>query len=135
MARTIEIDPADPAPIWRQIEEQVRRLVAARVLPPSAPVPSVRELAKSLRVNPATVAKAYQRLVDAGVLVVRRGEGTYVADAPPAVSAGERRRSLRDGAERYGALAMGLGAGLDDAAAELRAAWSGLQREAKGASS
>jgi GntR family transcriptional regulator len=135
MARAVEIDPADPAPIWRQIEEQVRRLVATGVLAPGAPVPSVRELSKSLRVNPATVAKAYQRLVDAGVLAVRRGEGTYVADAPPAISAAERRRSLRDGAERYGALAMGLGAGLDDAEAELWAAWSSLERDAKGASS
>jgi GntR family transcriptional regulator len=135
MARAVEIDPADPAPIWRQIEEQVRRLVATGVLAPGAPVPSVRELSKSLRVNPATVAKAYQRLVDAGVLAVRRGEGTYVADAPPAMSAAERRRGLRDGAERYGALAMSLGAGLDDAGAELRAAWSSLERDAKGASS
>jgi len=135
MARAVEIDPANPAPIWRQIEEQVRRLVATGVLAPGAAVPSVRELSKSLRVNPATVAKAYQRLVDAGVLAVRRGEGTYVADAPPELSAGERRRSLRDGAERYGALAMGVGAGLDDAASELRSAWTALQRDANGARS
>ena len=68
MPRAIEIDPASAAPIWLQIEEQVRRLVAAGVLAPGAPVPSVRELSRSLRINPATVAKAYQRLTDAGVL-------------------------------------------------------------------
>ncbi len=135
MARAVEIDPANSAPIWRQIEEQVRRLVATGVLAPGAAVPSVRELSRSLRVNPATVAKAYQRLVDAGVLAVRRGEGTHVAEAPPAMSAAERRRGLRDGAERYGALAMGLGTDLDDATAELLAAWSNLERDAKGASS
>jgi GntR family transcriptional regulator len=132
MGRTVEIDPADPAPIWRQIEEQMRRLVATGVLPAGAPVPSMRELSKTLRVNPATVAKAYQRLVDAGVLAVRRGEGTYVADAPPAMTAAERRHSLREGAERYGTLAMGLGAALDDASSELEAAWLELQQDANG---
>ncbi len=135
MARVVEIDPANAAPIWRQIEEQVRRLVATGTLAPGAAVPSVRELSRTLRINPATVAKAYQRLVDAGVLVVRRGEGTYVADVPPVMSSGERRRSLREGAERYGVLAMGLGAGLNDAARELNAAWSDLQRSTKGAPS
>jgi GntR family transcriptional regulator len=135
MARAIEIDPASVAPIWRQIEEQVRRLVATGALPPGAPVPSVRELAKSLRVNPATVAKAYQRLVDGGVLAVRRGEGTFVADAPPVMTADERCHALRDGAERYGALAMGLAVTLDDAAGELRAAWTDLASGTKGASS
>jgi len=127
MARTIEIDAASALPIWRQIEEQVRRLVAAGVLAPGAPVPSVRELSRTLRINPATVAKAYQRLADAGVLVVRRGEGTFVADAPPPPDEASRRRSLRDGAQAFASLAMGLGAELDEAAGELAAAWSEMR--------
>src|SRR5881275_3009 len=77
------INPTDPAPIWRQIEEGVRRLIALGALQSGAPVPSVRDLAKDLRVNPNTVARAYQRLTEGGVLSVKRGEGTYVADEPP----------------------------------------------------
>ena len=53
------INSTDPAPIWRQIEEGVRRLIALGALQPGAPVPSVRDLAKDLRVNPNTVARAY----------------------------------------------------------------------------
>jgi len=128
MPRSVAIDPADPAPIWRQIEEGVRRLIASGTLPPGSVTPSVRELAKELRVNPATVAKAYQRLTEAGVLVVRRGEGTYVSDAPPRLAEGERRKTLREGATRYAALAISIGADRDRAAQELEAAWRGFGR-------
>ncbi len=123
MPRTVAIDPADPAPIWRQIEEGVRRLAASGALAPGSVVPSVRELAAQLRVNPATVAKAYQRLTDAGVLTVKRGEGTYVADEPPRIPESERRRALREGATRYAALAVSLGADRERAVEELDSVW------------
>ena len=54
----IRIDPSDATPIWSQIEEGLRRLVASGALKPGAAVPSVRDLARDLNVNPATVAKA-----------------------------------------------------------------------------
>ena len=126
MASMIEINPADAAPIWRQIEERVRRLVLAGRLVPGSPVPSVRDLARTLRVNPATVAKAYQRLTEAGVLQVRRGEGTFVADEPPPMAAAERDRALHDGAHRYATTAMAVGASPKEATAELHAAWASL---------
>ena len=127
MARTVVVDPADPAPIWRQIEEGVRRLAASGALTPGSAVPSVRELAKELRVNPATVAKAYQRLADAGLLVVRRGEGTYLADAPPRLPESERRRILREGATRYATLAVSIGASKERAKEDLEAVWHGFE--------
>ncbi|HVN75604.1 MAG TPA: GntR family transcriptional regulator [Thermoanaerobaculaceae bacterium] len=130
MPRTVVIDPTDPAPIWRQIEEGVRRLAASGALAPASPVPSVRELAAELRVNPATVAKAYQRLTDAGVLAVRRGEGTYVAEAPPRIPESERRRTLRAGASRYAALAASIGADRERAVEELGAVWRTFERTA-----
>ena len=119
----LRIDPSDATPIWSQIEEGLRRLVASGALAPGAVVPSVRDLARELRVNPATVAKAYQRLSDAGVLIVRRGDGTYVADAPPAMSRSERTRILREAASRYANLASTLGVTQGDAEDALRAAW------------
>ena len=101
----------------------MRRLVAAGGLKPGAAVPSVRDLARDLRVNPATVAKAYQRLTDAGLLAVRRGEGTFVADEPPAMLKSERSRALRDGAIRYATTAVTLGASRSEAVGELEEAW------------
>jgi GntR family transcriptional regulator len=129
----LRIDPADAVPIWSQIEEGVRRLVASGTLGAGMPVASVRDMAKGLRVNPATVSKAYQRLTDAGVLEVRRGEGTYVAASPPALGRAERSRVLREGAARYAAAAMMLGAAREEALEELRLAWAELAGGRKGA--
>jgi len=128
---TLQIDPSDPSPIWSQIEEGVRRLVASRAWRPGAPVPSVRDLAKELRINPATVAKAYQRLADAGVLEVRRGDGTYVASSPPSLSRSERARELGGAATRFVSLAATLGAERGEADSALAAAWKSIDRGAR----
>jgi GntR family transcriptional regulator len=123
----LRIDPRDSVPVWKQIEEGVGRLVGAGALPPGAAVPSVRELARELRVNPMTVSKAYQRLADAGVLEVRRGEGTFVASDPPQISRGERVRTLRGAASRYVAVAMTLAASKDEATQEVATTWEGVR--------
>ncbi|MFI5182883.1 MAG: GntR family transcriptional regulator [Vicinamibacteria bacterium] len=132
MSHALRVDPRDAVPIWRQIEDGVRRLVAAGALSPGATVPSVRDLARDLRVNPATVSKAYQRLTDAGILEVRRGEGTFVAAAPPAMARSERTRTLREAASRYAAIAVTLGAKENEAVEQLRNAWSDVSRPLKG---
>jgi GntR family transcriptional regulator len=119
----LRIDPTDATPIWSQIEEGIRRLVASGALKPGAPVPSVRELASELRINPATVARGYQRLAEDGILTVRRGDGTYVADAPPAMSKTEKTRILREGALRYASLAATLGLTEDEAADAFHGIW------------
>src|SRR5512134_1977694 len=109
MAR-LAVDPALPVPIWSQIEDGVRHLVASGALRPGDAIPSVRDLAREQRINPNTVAKAYQRLVEAGVLETRRGEGTFVAERPPALAAGERERVLAEAASRYASFAATVGA-------------------------
>lgn len=129
MTRLLRIEPADPRPIWRQIEEGVQHLIASGALSAGSAVPSVRDLARDLQVNPATVSKAYQRLTDAGVLAVRRGDGTYVSTAPPVLTLDERQRKLRDGAVRYASLASTLGAGAEEAVEALAAAWRGLRND------
>jgi GntR family transcriptional regulator len=128
----LHIDPSDAAPIWRQLEAQVRQLVASRRLRPGDAVPSVRALAAELVLNPATVAKAYQRLCDEGVLVVRRGEGTYVADGPPELTRAERTRALREAAERYATAARTVGASTDEALAAVDAALDRFTRGVEG---
>lgn len=124
-APRIRVNPSLPVPIWSQIEDGVRHLVASGALPPGAALPSVRDLAREQRINPNTVAKAYQRLVEAGVLESRRGEGTFVAERPPALPAAERTRLLKDGATRFASLAVTLGASRSEAAAVLAVEWPG----------
>ena len=132
MTRALRVDTDSAVPIWFQIEEGVRRLVASGALAAGGAVPSVRELARELRVNPATVSKAYQRLADAGVLQVRRGDGTYVAESPPALGRTEKSRTLREGAARYAGVALTVGASCQEAGEELQAAWRQLERGGKG---
>jgi GntR family transcriptional regulator len=119
----LRVDPTLPTPIWSQIEEGVRHQVASGGLGPGAALPSVRDLARQHRINPNTVAKAYQRLAAAGVVEARRGEGTFVAQTPPALSAATRARILREGAERFAALAANVGATTADALAAVEKAW------------
>ena len=132
MTRALRVDPSDAVPLWRQIEENVRRLVASGALKPGAAVPSVRDLARELSINPATVAKGYQRLVDAGVLAVKRGEGTFVSDAPPALARGEREKELGSGAMRYAALAVTLGAAQHEAVEQVKRSFGFLGRKREG---
>src|ERR1044071_4064890 len=94
MSWSLRVDTTDSTPIWRQIEDGVRRLVASGALSPGELIASVRDLARDLRVNPATVAKAYQHLAEAGVLTIKRWEGTYVAELPPTLTSTERRRQF-----------------------------------------
>jgi GntR family transcriptional regulator len=128
MLPKLRIDPRDALPIWKQIEDGLRRLVGVGGLAPGRPVPSVRDLARELRVNPMTVSKAYQRLTDAGVLQVRRGEGTFVAEGPPQLTRAERARTLREAAARYVALAATVQASRDEASREIAAAWEEAMR-------
>lgn len=123
------INAADPAPIWKQIEEGMRRLIALGSLKAGAPVPSVRDLARELRVNPNTVARAYQRLTEAGVLAVKRGEGTFVADEPAQPRKSEKHDMLRDAAMRFVGAAVAAGADLNEALAVVESAYAKLVRE------
>jgi len=74
-----DIVPTSPTPIYRQIVEQVHRLVASGQLVPGADLPSVRAVALTHAINPMTVSKAYSLLEAQGVLERRRGLGMLVA--------------------------------------------------------
>lgn len=127
----LAIDTSDPRPIGRQIEEGILQLVTTGGLAPGEPIPSVRDLARDLRVNPNTVAKVFQRLGEAGVLEMRRGEGTYVAKDPPLPSAAERRERLADAAQRFAVTAAGLGFDARPAAVALFEAFLALESQEK----
>lgn len=113
----------------------MRRLLATGALTPGDAVPSVRELATELRINPATVSKAYQTLVAAGLLEVRRGDGTYVSAVPPTLRKSEQSRALSHAALTFASFAMTHGADVEAARDALQTAWKELSSKQKGGTS
>jgi len=87
-----QIDPRSPIPLYVQIANRLRVAVATRELQPGAALPSVRNLATVIRVNPATVVQAYRELEWAGVVETRQGAGTYVKELPETKLEAERQR-------------------------------------------
>ena len=94
----ISVDATDPRPIYVQIIDEMRRALVLGTLTADDPLPSVRQLAGELRVNPNTVSQAYRELERQGVVEVRRGQGTYVVQA--SVNGSQRRTLARDVALR-----------------------------------
>ena len=76
------IDPRSPPPLYGQIAARIRLAVAAEEVRPGDPLPSVRQLAALLRVNPATVVQAYRDLAAEGFVSMRHGAGTFVEEVP-----------------------------------------------------
>ncbi len=86
------IDPRSPTPLYAQIAGRIKLAIAAGELRPAAALPSVRQLAAELRVNPATVVQAYRDLEAEGFVEIRHGAGTFVRELAPARRARERAR-------------------------------------------
>jgi len=92
----LEIDAASGTPIYLQIVNQVKYLVASGQLDPEEEIPPIRTLAEQLIINPNTVARAYLELERAGIVMKRQGSGTFVAANPPLVGKRQRQRILSD---------------------------------------
>jgi len=75
----MKINPKDGKPVYRQIMDQIRLMIASGRLKPGEELPTVRGLAQMLIINPNTVARAYRELEQVGVLYTRQGSGTFVA--------------------------------------------------------
>jgi GntR family transcriptional regulator len=95
----IRISPNDGVPIYQQILQQVKYLVASGRLETGEELPPIRVLAERIQVNPNTVARAYRELEVAGVVTKRRTTGTYVSDAGSPLAQEERMRILTDRAD------------------------------------
>ncbi len=98
------------SPIYRQLRDRVVAMILEGVLKEGDPLPSVRNVAAELRVNPLTVLKGYQQLVDEQLVEKRRGLGMYVsAGASAALLSDERRRFLEQEWPRVRATIARLG--------------------------
>ena len=90
----IAISLTDGVPIYRQIVNQVKYLVASGLLLPGEELPPIRTLALQLKVTPNTIVKAYGELEVAGVVHMRRGSGTFVSEGRQQLALRERRRII-----------------------------------------
>jgi GntR family transcriptional regulator len=116
----IHVQPSSGTPIYLQIANQLRYLVAAGRLAPGDEIPPIRTMAEQLLVTPNTVARAYLELERAGIVVKRQGAGTFVAEHPPTVSRSQRRKILTERADALLTEAGQLGVGWDELVALLR---------------
>src|SRR5580700_8633362 len=90
----LKLDLRSGVPVYRQIIDQVRGGVAAGTLTAGDQLPTVRQLAVDLAINPNTVLRAYRELELGGMLETHQGTGTFISDKKMVKNSGERQRQL-----------------------------------------
>lgn len=108
----------EAGPIYAQIVRGVERMLASGQMKPGDKLPSARELAAALKVNPNTVIHAYSQLELAQITETRRGLGTFVREDVNVE--GIRLRILQEAAQRFWSEVQSLGLGLEEALKALR---------------
>jgi GntR family transcriptional regulator len=127
----LTIDPHSAEPIFEQIAFSVKEAVARGDLGPGAQLPSVRELAQDLSVNPNTVVRAYELLTREGVVVRRLGAGCFNTGRPRVLSGRHGRRQLVDLVSRTVTEAFHLGFDAEDVRAAVEQALVGIRFDGK----
>ena len=94
------IDNASDRPVYLQIIDQVKRDIALGRLGREERLPTVRQLAQQLAINPNTIAKAYRQLEQEGIIITRSGAGAFVAGLDSALSRAVRRKLICDELDR-----------------------------------
>ncbi len=105
-----QIDPHSGIPVYRQMMDQVKYYVASGTLRPGDQLPSIRELAQGLTVNPTTVVKAYTELEHEEVIEMRHGKGAFITEGAARLSDREREKALRRLARQLAVEARQMGA-------------------------
>lgn len=105
-----QINPHSGVPVYRQLIDQIRYYIASGALKAEDQLPSIRELAQSLAVNPTTVVRVYGELERDGVIEMRHGKGAFVAGGRRRMSAAEREQTLRGLARQLAVEAAQMGA-------------------------
>jgi GntR family transcriptional regulator len=106
----LTVDTNDPTPPYEQLRRQLAGLIQSAALTPGSRLPPLRQLAADLGLAVGTVARAYRELESAGLVSSRRGGGTRVTTAQPALSDSQRLQLLHQGARTYVQQATLLGA-------------------------
>ena len=123
----LKITLAPGQPIFDQVVFAAKKAFLSGALRPGDPFPSVRSLAVDLKIHPNTAHKVVQYLIRERWLAVRPGIGTIVAE-PPRARAVDRKRVLKDEADRLVVEAKRVGAGLDEVVQAVSASWQDLEQ-------
>ncbi len=110
----LHIQFQDGVPIYLQVMQQIKYLVASGRLQTGDELPSIRALAEQLVVNPNTIARAYRELEVAGVVEKRRTAGTYIAETGSPLARKERMKQLKERVDQLLVEAFQMGFELDD---------------------
>lgn len=110
----INVDFNSGEPVTRQVVAQIKWMVATGHLAVGDKLPSVRELASQLKVNPTTVSRIYSELSAEDVIVLRQGQGAFVSSRPSMINRSEARKQVRELIRRMLSEAVRLGLRHDD---------------------
>ena len=91
----IHVDPKSSVPVFLQIVQEVKAAIARGRYQTDEAIPSVRQMAAEIIVNPNTVARAYRQLEREGVIYTRRGLGVFVHKDARAACSGDRREAMQ----------------------------------------
>jgi GntR family transcriptional regulator len=122
----LRIEKGSAAPISRQIAQQIASHCASGSIAPGDRLPSVRELARDLAVNQNTILRVYERLCRDGLLEMRQGQGTFVAEGAKANASPGQRERLVDEFRQLARQCVGLGLSSDETHDLLNQALAGL---------
>ena len=109
----LQIDPHSGVPVYRQMMDQIKYYTASGALNTGEQLPSIRELARALSVNPTTVVKAYNELQHEGLIEMRHGKGAFVCEPAAGMAQSELRKALRLSARQLAVEAAQMGAEAD----------------------
>ena len=110
----INVDFNSGEPVTRQVIAQIKWMVATGRLAVGEKLPSVRELAKQLKVNPTTVSRIYAELSAEDVIVLRQGQGAFVSSRPSTVTRTQAKKQVRELVRRMLSEGVRLGLSHDD---------------------
>lgn len=125
----VRVHPASGVPLYLQIETQVKQAVAAQAVREDDPLPPVRKLAAELRINPNTVARAYQNLERDGVIRTVPGGGCYVNGQAPRLLKPEKIRRIKPLAMQLAVEASQLMLDREDALRLVEESFNELERK------
>ena len=125
----LQLDSSSGVPAYRQLMDQIRYYVASGSIAAGDKLPSIRDLARGLGVNPTTVIKAYTELESAGVLDRQQGRGVFVAESASPMSASDVDKTLRQSARQLVVEAVQMGVDLERIVRLVRDEFDRMERQ------
>lgn len=122
----LHIDPHSGLPVYRQIIDQIKYYIASGTLRAGHQLPSVRELAQRLSVNPTTIVKAYAELEHEEVIIIQHGRGAFVGEQNTTASQFQKDKVVRRLARQLAVESMQIGASHDMVLKVLNEEWEHL---------